>query len=445
LDPLLDKLLDPVFFSDTVPVPPLGHVEIRAEFLDFTGRFVYHCHFLDHEDNGMMGVIDVAQSVGIDDGTLTPETIDVHAGPNVCAVVNSGTTVVWTNRSGQGQTVTADAVDFFTGQPIFDSGSLGHGQSFAHTFDAPGSITYRCIGENHAAVTGAVVVAAAQTVDIRDFSFQADPVIVAVGTTVRWTNRDADPHTATADTADAAGEPVFDTGQLAQGNTGSHTFTSVGDFRYHCANHPGMTGTIAVRPVMRQSVSIGVFDERLEPTDVEVFADSTVTWTNRSQQPISVAVSGAEPSGVLDQEQPSAPGGALLLGQRFSYTFERASDVSYQIEMATEPVTTIGGTVKVIQPVAIVDYSEFAFKPAEIAVQVGAEVIWFNRDSTAHTATAKDLDPGTGTPIFDTGTIKPGAFHRLKFDTVGSFAYRCTAHPEHAESEGTITVMAPTS
>jgi plastocyanin len=72
-------------------------------------------------------------------------------------------------------------------------------------------------------------------------------------------------------------------------------------------------------------------------------------------------------------------------------------------------------------------------------------VVWFNRDSAAHTATANDLNPGTGKPIFDTGTIEPGAFHRLKIDTAGTFAYRCAAHPEDAESEGTITVMAPTS
>jgi len=26
-------------------------------FTDITGRTVYHCHILDHEDRGMMGVI----------------------------------------------------------------------------------------------------------------------------------------------------------------------------------------------------------------------------------------------------------------------------------------------------------------------------------------------------------------------------------------------------
>jgi FtsP/CotA-like multicopper oxidase with cupredoxin domain len=34
-------------------------VTIRIPFTDLTGRTVYHCHILDHEDLGMMGVIDV--------------------------------------------------------------------------------------------------------------------------------------------------------------------------------------------------------------------------------------------------------------------------------------------------------------------------------------------------------------------------------------------------
>lgn len=28
-------------------------------FLDFTGKFVFHCHILAHEDGGMMAVVDV--------------------------------------------------------------------------------------------------------------------------------------------------------------------------------------------------------------------------------------------------------------------------------------------------------------------------------------------------------------------------------------------------
>ena len=50
----------PVRYSeDTTPVPPHGSFTMRIRFTDFTGRFVYHCHILNHEDGGMMGVVDV--------------------------------------------------------------------------------------------------------------------------------------------------------------------------------------------------------------------------------------------------------------------------------------------------------------------------------------------------------------------------------------------------
>ena len=32
---------------------------ILTAFADFAGRTVYHCHILDHEDRGMMGIIEV--------------------------------------------------------------------------------------------------------------------------------------------------------------------------------------------------------------------------------------------------------------------------------------------------------------------------------------------------------------------------------------------------
>jgi FtsP/CotA-like multicopper oxidase with cupredoxin domain len=34
-------------------------VRVRIPFQDFTGRTVYHCHNLDHEDLGMMAVIEM--------------------------------------------------------------------------------------------------------------------------------------------------------------------------------------------------------------------------------------------------------------------------------------------------------------------------------------------------------------------------------------------------
>lgn len=54
-------------WEDTTPIPAGGEIVIRSRFLDFTGKYVYHCHILDHEDMGMMGIVKV-----VDEGAATP-------------------------------------------------------------------------------------------------------------------------------------------------------------------------------------------------------------------------------------------------------------------------------------------------------------------------------------------------------------------------------------
>ncbi len=49
-----------VIQQDVVNVPANGQVTVRIAFEGITGRTVYHCHILDHEDLGMMGVIEVS-------------------------------------------------------------------------------------------------------------------------------------------------------------------------------------------------------------------------------------------------------------------------------------------------------------------------------------------------------------------------------------------------
>ncbi|MDY7015200.1 MAG: multicopper oxidase family protein [Cyanobacteriota bacterium] len=46
-------------WRDTVLVRPRETVKIRILFQDFTGKTVYHCHILDHEDLGMMGNLEI--------------------------------------------------------------------------------------------------------------------------------------------------------------------------------------------------------------------------------------------------------------------------------------------------------------------------------------------------------------------------------------------------
>jgi FtsP/CotA-like multicopper oxidase with cupredoxin domain len=45
--------------QDNVSISPNGSVKVRMRFTDFTGKFVFHCHVLHHEDHGMMSVVEV--------------------------------------------------------------------------------------------------------------------------------------------------------------------------------------------------------------------------------------------------------------------------------------------------------------------------------------------------------------------------------------------------
>lgn len=48
-------------WRDTVKIPGDGYVKMRTRYTDFIGTFVQHCHILDHEDQGMMQLIDILE------------------------------------------------------------------------------------------------------------------------------------------------------------------------------------------------------------------------------------------------------------------------------------------------------------------------------------------------------------------------------------------------
>ena len=45
-------------WKDTVLVKAYETARIRIPFRQFSGKTVYHCHILDHEDLGMMGIVE---------------------------------------------------------------------------------------------------------------------------------------------------------------------------------------------------------------------------------------------------------------------------------------------------------------------------------------------------------------------------------------------------
>jgi FtsP/CotA-like multicopper oxidase with cupredoxin domain len=50
-------------WRDTVDLSPGDRVEIIIPFRDFAGKVLYHCHFAEHEDRGMMGLFEVTSKI----------------------------------------------------------------------------------------------------------------------------------------------------------------------------------------------------------------------------------------------------------------------------------------------------------------------------------------------------------------------------------------------
>lgn len=76
---------------------------------------------------------------------------------------------------------------------------------------------------------------------VQNYAFAPATLTVKEGTTITWTNGDSVVHTVTSDTG------IFDSGDLAKGQTFSYTFTTAGTYPYHCTPHKAkMAGTIVV-------------------------------------------------------------------------------------------------------------------------------------------------------------------------------------------------------
>jgi FtsP/CotA-like multicopper oxidase with cupredoxin domain len=51
-------------WKDSVNVPKHQTVRFIVRYDDYAGRWMFHCHILDHEDHGMMGILEVTADPG---------------------------------------------------------------------------------------------------------------------------------------------------------------------------------------------------------------------------------------------------------------------------------------------------------------------------------------------------------------------------------------------
>jgi plastocyanin len=124
---------------------------IRAEVDLAPGLYKIYCYVADHEELGMVALLDVrpdapkvrekaaagTNAVAIEGFAFDPGSIEVAV----------GTEVTWTNQDPAEHTVTAEGGGF-------DSGPLARGGTFSTTFEEPGTVTYFCA--IHPTMKGAV-------------------------------------------------------------------------------------------------------------------------------------------------------------------------------------------------------------------------------------------------------------------------------------------------
>jgi plastocyanin len=187
------------------------------------------------------------------DSTLHPKSLTVAP----------GTTVTWRNADADRHRIRT------TSAPVeLDSNDLESGASWSFTFRTAG--TYRYVdhrNEDDSAYWGTVTVSsatpapssgsgsgpgpgsgpasapkapAAGTVRIANRAFAPASLAVRVGGTVTFANDDDRAHTVTAD------DGSFDSGLLNAGARWARRFGAAGTYRYHCAIHPEMRGTVTV-------------------------------------------------------------------------------------------------------------------------------------------------------------------------------------------------------
>jgi plastocyanin len=83
--------------------------------------------------------------------------------------------------------------------------------------------------------------AATHTVIMDAVAFQPATITVNAGDTVVWTNKDAFPHTATAQ------DKSFDSGEIGVAKSWKLVARKKGTFAYICTYHPTMKGTLVVK------------------------------------------------------------------------------------------------------------------------------------------------------------------------------------------------------
>lgn len=103
-----------------------------------------------------------------------------------------------------------------------------------------------------------------------------------------------------------------------------------------------------------------------------------------------------------------------------------SSTTSSNLKTTDQPAVTETGPRNVL-------IQSFSFSPASLTIKKGTIVTWTNQDSVGHTVTADTKSSSAP----DSPLLEQGQQYSFTFNTVGTFAYHCTPHPN---MKGTVIV-----
>ena len=192
--------------------------------------------------------------VGMGEWAVELEASTIRPGPVTFVVSNRG-------KTSHGFEIEADEDSSGPGggddRYKVESRVLAPGETVRVTLDLPvGVYKVECLVDGHddlgmetllevradaPLVTKKPAVLSPRAVSITGFAFRPAQVTVAAGETVTWTNEDTAEHTVTHDGGG------FTSSTLSRGGRFRMAFDRRGTYRYFCALHPDMRGTVIVR------------------------------------------------------------------------------------------------------------------------------------------------------------------------------------------------------
>ena len=249
-------------------------------------------------------------------------------------------------------------------------------------------------------------------------NFTHENLIVRVGTTVTWLNRDRAAHTTTSGApGDETG--IWDSGDLVQNATFSFTFDKAGTFPYFCTIHPAMTATVTVT----EDGSAVVVPSAATPTPVPPTPTATPVPMS-TPEPLTSTATPVPTSTPVPPTSTATP----------APTATPVPPTSTPTPTPTPtPVPPTFTPTPVPQPVTS---DILNFRLQDLTVKAGTAVTWVQQDATIHTTTS-GMPPNSLSGVWDSGFLNQGQTFTFTFTTAGTFPYFCTEHPSMT---ATVTV-----